>query len=321
MSAAASNAVLADIHLHSPDYQQRAVSEFQEILKSDPKNAAACRGLGYAYLQKQDFTRAAEYFKQASELDSKDPRVHYYSALLMARQSGFGGGTDLPTMTRELETSISLDPSFADSYALLAFAQSASGDRAKAITTMRKALTISPRNETYLFNMASLYLSNRQPDQAIAILQALEGSGNREIASRATAALTQAQQFREMVKDGTAAYSPGKVLQREGNSESEDHTVDTTAISPEPAAKVPTKSGPTKYIRGTLTNVDCSTPPSATLTVISGAKTWKMNVADTNHVIVIGADKFSCAWNKQKVALNYRETAEGESSVVSLEIQ
>jgi hypothetical protein len=44
-------------------------------------------------------------------------------------------------------------------------------------------------------------------------------------------------------------------------------------------------------------------------------------VADTNHLILIGADQFSCAWSKQKVALNYRETSEGEGTVVSLEIQ
>ena len=113
LSTAASNAVLADIHLHSPDYLERAVGEFQDILKSDPNNAAACRGLGYAYLQKQDFAQAAEYFKRASQLDSKDPRVHYYNALLMARELGFsGGGADLPAMTKELETSISLDPRF-----------------------------------------------------------------------------------------------------------------------------------------------------------------------------------------------------------------
>ena len=64
------------------------MNEFQDILKSDPKYAAACRGLGYAYLQKQDFAQAAQYFKQASQLDSKDPRVHYYNALLMAREGG-----------------------------------------------------------------------------------------------------------------------------------------------------------------------------------------------------------------------------------------
>src|SRR6202166_4841576 len=47
MSSAGGNAVLADIHLHSRDYQDRAVAEFQDILKSDAKNAAACRGLGF----------------------------------------------------------------------------------------------------------------------------------------------------------------------------------------------------------------------------------------------------------------------------------
>jgi len=46
-----------------------------------------------------------------------------------------------------------------------------------------------------------------------------------------------------------------------------------------------------------------------------------MKVVDINHVILIGADQFSCAWNKKKVALNYRETGDGEENVVSLEIQ
>jgi tetratricopeptide (TPR) repeat protein len=321
LSAAASSAVLADIHLHSPDYLERAVGEFQDILKADPNSAAACRGLGYAYLQKRDFRQAAEYFKRASQLDSKDPRVHYYNALLVVRELGFsGGGADLPAITKELETSISLDPRFADSYALLAFAQSTAGDPAKALTTMQKALAISPRNETYLFNLATLYLADRQPDQAIALLQSLQASPNPEVASRAAAALTQAQQFREMVQEGAAVYRPGKVLQRETNSENAD-AENAAAISPGQPVTMPPNAGAAKYVRGTLTSVDCSAPPLATLTVVAGVKTWKMKVADTNHLVLIGADKFSCAWNKQKVALNYRETSEGEGDVVSLEIQ
>jgi tetratricopeptide (TPR) repeat protein len=221
-------------------------------------------------------------------------------------------------MTKELETSISLDPGFADSYALLAFAQSASGDPAKAITTMQKALAISPRNETYLFNMANLYLTNRQSEQAIALLQSLRSSSNREVASHAAAALAQAEQFRSMVQDGTAVYGPGKMVQRETSSDSAENA---TAISPGPPATMPRNSGATKYVRGVLTNVDCSAPPLAILTVVSGAKNLKMKVADTNHIVLIGADAFSCSWNKQKVALNYRETSEGEGNVVSLEVQ
>jgi tetratricopeptide (TPR) repeat protein len=320
MSPAAGNAVLADIHLHSRDYREQAVTEFQDILKSDPNNAAACRGLGYAYLQKQDFTQAAEYFKRASQLDSKDPRVHYYSALLMVRESGFGGGADLPAMTRELEASISLDPKFADSYALLAFAQSTAGNPAAAIATIGKALAISPRDENYLFNLANLYLANRQPDQAIALLQSLQASSNPELASRVNATLAQAQQFRQTVQAGTDSGS-GMLRLRKENSEGEDNPQITAKTSSESPVKVQVSAGAAKFIRGTLTSVDCSTPPLATLTVVSGAKTWKMKVPDRDHVVLIGADEFSCGWNKQKVALNYRQTSEGEGSVISLEIQ
>jgi hypothetical protein len=57
------------------------------------------------------------------------------------------------------------------------------------------------------------------------------------------------------------------------------------------------------------------------LTVLSSGKTWKMQVADSKHVLLIGSDTFSCSWSKQKVALNYRETAAGEGRVFSIEVQ
>jgi tetratricopeptide (TPR) repeat protein len=320
LSAAAGDAVLADIHLHSPDYRERAVGEFQEILKSDSKNAAACRGLGYAYLQKHDFTQSAEYFKRASELDPKDPRVHYYNALLMAREEGFGGGADLPAMIRELETSISLDPGFADSYAILAFAQSSSGDPAKGVATMHKALAISPRNENYLFNLASLYLANRQPDQAIAALQSLRATNNPDLASRVAGALAQAQQFREMVEDGTAAYRPG-ALQSEEESEARDDRQISSELSVDPPTKAQTNPGTAKFVRGVLDGIDCSVDPSAILMVVSGSQTMRMKIADKSHVVLIGADHFSCSWFKLKVAVNYREGNTGEISVISLELE
>jgi Tfp pilus assembly protein PilF len=311
LSTATGNAVLADIHLHSPDYQKQAVTEFQNILNSDPKNVAACRGLGYAFLQQQDFHRAAEYFRQASQLDSKDPRVHYYSALLMFREKGFGGTQDFPAMTAELETSIQLDPTFADSYALLAFAQSASGKTADAIASIQKALAISPRNDNYLFNLANFYMGNRQPDKAIPLLQSLQSSGNPAIASQAAGLLAQVQQFQKMT-------------QPEPEDDANDEVV-TRSNPPEETRAAPalplTPSGPAKFLVGKLMSVDCTAPPEALLTVVSGTTTWKMKVADSGHVVLIGADNFSCDWNKKKVALNYRETSPGEGSVISLEIQ
>jgi tetratricopeptide (TPR) repeat protein len=202
---------------------------------------------------------------------------------------------------------------------VLALAQSTAGDSGKAIVTMRKALAISPRNENYTFNLANLYLANRQPDQAIPLLQVLRTASDPEVAARASASLAQVQQLRQMQQSATERDT-GRLLLRTNQSEG-DNSTRTEDPGDEPLAKMPSASGPAKFLRGTLTNVDCSKSPLALLTVVSAAKTWKMSVADKNHVVLIGTDQFSCDWQKQKVALNYRETSEGEGNVISLELQ
>jgi Flp pilus assembly protein TadD len=319
LSALDGSAVIADIHLHSPDYREKAISEFQEILKAQPGNAAACRGLGYAYLQKQDFGQAGVYFKRAAQVDSKDPRVHYYAALLMSREGSFSDPAHLSEMTREIETAIALDPGFADAYTLLAFAQMRGGDVAGGLTSMKKAVSLSPRNENYRFNLAQMYLSNQQPEQAIAILQMLQKSGNQEVAQRASVSLAQAQEVQSAMQ---AAHEPGPVVERRSVGEAPIvGSVRIEKASADEGVKVIPNETAAKFLKGTVLSVDCSSMPSATLTVVSGAKTWKMRVSDSKHVLVMGADEFSCSWNRQKVALNYRETGDAAGSVISIEVQ
>jgi len=57
------------------------------------------------------------------------------------------------------------------------------------------------------------------------------------------------------------------------------------------------------------------------LTVNAGAKSLKLHVRDSGHVIVIGADHLSCDWKNKSLAVNYRERPDGEGDVVSLEVQ
>jgi tetratricopeptide (TPR) repeat protein len=320
LSAADSGAMLADIHLHSRDYREKAIGEFQQILKVEPGNAAACRGLGYAYLQKQDFVPAAEYFKRAAAGDSKDPRVHYYSALMMSRGGAFADHSDLVEMINQLETAIALDPNFADPYSLLAFAQVSAGDPAKGLVSLQKAVSLSPRNERYQFNLAEMYLNNQQADPAITILEQLARTGSPEVAARAGETLQQALQFKAAAREPREA-SPGV---RPGDDET-DRAQAPTRTEMNPAAKEQvgdiTNPTPSRYLKGTIVSVDCSSPPAATLTVISGGRSWRMQVSDSQRVLLIGAEAFSCTWNKQKVALNYRETGVGMGRVVSIEVQ
>jgi Flp pilus assembly protein TadD len=309
LSLTDSKSVLADIHLHSQDYHGKAIDEYQDILQADPNNSAACRGLGYAYLQKQDFEQAGEYFKKASQADSKDPRVHYYSALLMSRQASVSGKSNLPEMTKELQAAIALDPNFADPYMLLAFAQMNAGDNEAGLASIQKAVTLSPRNETYRLNLAQMYLGTRKVDQAIAVLKALQKSSNPMIVQRAGDALEQAERLRADTQE-TSNYIAAHVP---ATTEDPSPTRETVVTRP--------NQGPPKFLKGVIQGIDCSSPPVATLTIASGKKSWKMQVPDSSHVLLIGADSFSCSWTQKKVAINYRETGEATGSVFSIEIQ
>jgi tetratricopeptide (TPR) repeat protein len=333
------HAVLADIDVHSLDHHDRALSEFEEVLKVDPNNAAALRGMGFAYLQRQDYEHAGEYFRRAAERDTKDPRVHYYNALLMNREGpGAGGGAKTEELKKELEIAIALDPKFADAYSLLGWAEAASGDREKGLATMKKAVELSPRNESYQINLANLYLANRKVDEAIVLFQRLASSGDPTIAASARAALAQAESVREWSKSewsksraSQAEVKPGNVvlpvIVRPHDSESvpEGHVerkIDGQSSSqPAPSAAAPPP--PVHFVKGKLAAIDCSAAPQALLKVMSGGRLLKLHVGDTNHLVLLGSDNFSCDWKNRAVAVNYRDRQDkdGDGDVVSLEMQ
>ena len=171
----------------------------------------------------------------------------------------------------------------------------------------------------YRFTLAQMYLGNRQPDLAIALLQALMKSGDPEVARRAGQSLLQAQEVQAAIQSASAEES---LIRRDrGAASGDDMTrIEKDSKSDDSAPVIP-NNRPAKFLKGTVVSVDCSSAPSATVTVLSGTKTLKMRVPDNKHVLVLGADGFSCSWQKQKVAINYHETGDAAGSIVSIEIQ
>jgi Tfp pilus assembly protein PilF len=314
---AGAHAVIADIDAHSLDHHDRALDEFQDVLKTDPDNASALRGAGYAYLQRRDYQHSGEYFKRASEHDSKDPRVHYYNALLM-NQTGAGNRDKSSAIKKELEMAIALDPKLADAYSLLAYAQATSGEPEKGLVTMKKAVDLSPRNEIYQINLANIYLANREADEAIALLQGLCGSATPGVASQARTALLQAQDFKEKTK----SYSPHiEVRSAESVPAVRDSAgVPEGKIEAQIQVETPVASAPVRFVKGKLIAVDCSGAPQVVLNVATAGRSLKLYIGDSKHVVLIGADDFSCDWKNKNVTLNYRERADGDGDVVSLEL-
>jgi tetratricopeptide (TPR) repeat protein len=311
VSAADAHALVADIHAHSPDYRDKALGEFQDVLKMDPDNAAALRGAGFVCMEQKDYEHATEYLRRAAERDKKDPRVHFYYALLLNQE----GPPDAPVsaeIKQELEMSIALDPTMADAYSLLGFTQAMSGDPAKGIATLNKALELSPRNENYTLNLASAYVAAGRMDTAIGILRNLANSMNPDIAERAREGLEQATQVKEQT---------GR-LELRVEKETEERSQNKTAKAEESSGlKTVVVLPAMHYIKGKLVAVDCSASPHAVLTVAYGGKSIKVHVADSAHVVVIGADEFSCDWAGKIVAVNYHQRADGDGEVVSVELQ
>jgi tetratricopeptide (TPR) repeat protein len=313
-----SQVLLAEVHLYSPDYQQKAAEEFQQILKTDPNNASALRGLGYAALQKKDYAQASDYFHRAVQANTQDARVHYYYAMLMYRQSM--QNPNQPELKKELETAVALDPKLADAYSLLAFARLAAQDKAGAMAAADQAVTLSPRNEGYLYNQAQIYISAGRVGDGIAILKRLQSSGNPEMASVAAETLARAQAYLQQVQQASAQMA------NVPPTPAEPPSIGSAGAHPgevvhEVSIPVKVSTVPSRYMKGNLSKVDCSADPAAVLTVTSGPKTMKLHIKDSKHLILIGADAFSCAWTNQKVGINYYPSGEAEGDVISLELQ
>jgi hypothetical protein len=90
---------------------------------------------------------------------------------------------------------------------------------------------------------------------------------------------------------------------------------------PRPAEPGATLSGPVKFLRGVLVNVDCSPEPAAVLTISAADRNWRMLAREAKSLIVIGADQLNCAWKDVKVSVNYRMGGKYDAELVSLEIR
>lgn len=338
-------AILADVHLHSSDYLDKAVSEFQAVLNTEPNHAASHRGLGYAYLRKNDFAKAGEHFRRAAALDSGDARVHYYSALLMNREAlSEDGRIDKPNdMMIHLRRAIQIDPELADAYHLLAYLQLTHGSSNEAMESIKAALQRSPRNESYYSTLGQIYMSQRKFDEAIEVFKRLETSENPQLAHNARTNLQLAAEYKQNVHRAEWADLQKRTRQKEwGTTPSAERLAEeaekTEIAEPDPVPAVPDKR-PVKFLKGKLLTVNCK-DGRAVLTISAGGaatlkrrgttsapaadssgRTLKLLVPNTNKVVLVGADDFSCEWRDQRVAVNYRAGGELDGEVMSVELQ
>ena len=318
---------LAELHLHEMDHQAKGVEELEAALLADPANTSAHRGLGYAYLRRGDYDRAAAHFHEAVKGGSQDGRVYYYSAML----TQIRGRTDddqMKTMRDQAARAVELEPDFADAYSLLAYAESSLGNVDAGEAAMAKAVQLSPRNEQYALRLGQFLMAQKKWDEATALLTRAEDSNEYAVAQAARDALQMIERAKGMKDVRVSLHGnyiemhgdePPRVLTTRADQPARPSSADEAP--PEPAPAPPPHVTAIDFLKGTLVAVDCSSAPGATVTVASRGKTWTFQIADRAQVLLMGAETFSCAWKNRKVAVNYRATGATSGSLVSLELQ
>jgi Flp pilus assembly protein TadD len=309
LDAIEARAQLADFDSHTIDYSDKAILEFEEVLRQNPNVEEAQRGLGYAYLRARNLNRAEEHFRAAAGLGSSDPCVYFYSAELMQETHPETAGSE--EFVRDLERAIQLDPRYADAYHLLGFGLMRKRQYAAAEENLRHAVELSPRDETYQLNLAVVLLNERKTKEGMKLLTVLSRSTNADVAGQATQILA----------------SAGSVQVRSAGEGGDDESATTPAAGAqgEPASPDTKELGldqrPLAFLSGRIVDVDCSATAGAVLTMSSSGKRYRLRVADREKLVLIHASKFSCDWKDVKATANYRDGGDMQGDLVSLELK
>ncbi|HSY66638.1 MAG TPA: tetratricopeptide repeat protein [Terriglobales bacterium] len=343
-------ALVEEMSLRLPDHREHGVQQLESIT-NQPKgdNVVARRGLAWAHLEKMEFDRAVDELNKGAELNAKDPWLHYYLALvrLRAAQSSRTSIQGLPNMMQDLHLVLDWDPEFAAARSMLAMAQLDGGGVHAALDSMRPALQLSPRNQSYLLDMAQIYLAGKNWDAATAMLERLKNSPDPKVAKSAQEQLEGLPTLRKYGVLPQSQTSGQSQQMASASSQSATPSVGPPSSAkrpPEPQAQTAKQNPKTdeevtedhrdqipaapqldkraiKFVKGKLIAVDCTQPPSAILTVAAGARVLKLRTQDYKSLTLIGADAFSCDWKTRAVAVNYRAGGATDGDLVSLEVQ
>ena len=178
LSEAESNAYLGDLLYHGGRYDD-AEPLLTASIAADPSLTLANTTLGMVKMRQRKFDEAKTYLEKAVDADQKNSHALYRYAYLLSRESydEFGYVRDFPAdkaakMRDLLKKAIAANPSFTESYELLAFVSMVSGENLdEAVELLKSALKYQPGNQRYALRIAEIYSRQRKFAEARAIAE------------------------------------------------------------------------------------------------------------------------------------------------------
>jgi len=331
-------AVIGDVMARIPEHRDQALHDLQQLTTDLKDNEAARRGLARDDIRQKKFDAAAEELDKATDLNPRDPWIWYYRSVMKyqkaqaTRQEMQG----LANMMQDLRSVTDWYPELADAYNMLGMARVEGGGINSALEAERQAIALAPRNMEYQFNLGQIYVAGKKWDLAREVFTRLKAGPDRVAAA---AARQQLEDLETLQKYGVRPQHAGESEPPAGAASTPSAGTDApvaaataaqvqsqtqdeeSEIVPKPAAVKPGTTGPVQFLKGKIVSSDCSKPPGAMVTILSGMTTYTMHTTDYKSLLVIGADQFFCDWKNRLVSVNYRSVGKHEGELVSIEVR
>lgn len=138
-----------------------ALADANQAIKLDPKSARAYNTRGRAYFYNSDYDRAIPDFSQAIKLDAKFDAAYHYRGTSYSRKAEYKRA--IP----DLNQAVRLDPNYAPSYFYRGLSYERLDDRTKALENYNKAIALDADHGAARHNRGMIKLEKGDYDGAI----------------------------------------------------------------------------------------------------------------------------------------------------------
>jgi tetratricopeptide (TPR) repeat protein len=320
----ASTATAVDKKIEAKAAKKKSDDDAGQLPRDSMGSGLAHRILAWDHVTHGEFDDAIPELGDAAALNQSDMWVRYYLCALKYRmaQAKHADIQGLPNMMLDLKSVLEWYPEMAGAYDLLALARNEGGSTPAAMQAERAAMTLSPRNEHYVYHLAQIYIASKKYEAADALLNRLKASDDPQIAAQAREQVERSGAERKYgIPVGGPATQSKLAPQKSPFDVLEEDAAKRAAVEKSPDASRSADKRKPKFLKGRLIDVDCSHAPTAILTVAAGSTEMKLRAADYKSLLLIGADDFSCEWHDVQVTVNYKPGGAADGDVVSLEMR
>jgi tetratricopeptide (TPR) repeat protein len=178
---------------------EAAIQSYQDLLKTEPKNAVFMNMIGIAYLDLSNYNQARRYFLRASKADKKNSSAVNNLGMVYYHQK------DFRRAIREYQRAVAIDPNMAGTHANLGFAYYNTNIFTEAAVEFQKAIELDPRiferndrvgtmvqdrsvsnHGLFFFTMAKVYAQKGDAEHCAEYLRKSLDEGYKDIGKAAT---------------------------------------------------------------------------------------------------------------------------------------